>query len=227
MAKKTRLGCLHAHHSNIPYIDSIISPQTIEAVHFVEPGLLQRIGSDPTFDNQQAERQVRRQLDWMTGCNLDAILVTCTNYIATLPDEPLGIDIPIVKIDEPFFAYLLEQEAPHLLVFANPATVEGTVRRLHEFVARERRTPKIKVEVEVIPGIFDLFMAGQTGAYTAAVAAALRDLVQAGQYRSLSVGQLSMVDAARRVTAETGAQVGDPLSPLLAHLNQALEPATA
>lgn len=225
MERKTRLGCLHAHYSNIQYIESIIPHEAIEAVHFVEPGLLQRIGSDPTFDLTQAEVQVRRQLDWMAGCNLDAMLITCTNYIATLPDEPLGIDIPIVKIDEPFFGYLLEQEAPHLLIFANPATVEGTVRRLHEFGDRAGRIRQ--VDIEVIPGIFDLFMAGQTEAYTAAVAAALRELIQAGQYRSLSVGQLSMVDAARRVTAETGVQVGDPLLPLLSHLGDVLTPATA
>jgi hypothetical protein len=224
MASKIRLGCLHAHHSNIPYIDGIISPETVEAIHFVEPGLLQRIGSDPSFDNAQAEQQVRRQLDWMAGCNLDAILVTCTNYIATLPDEPLGLNIPIVKIDEPFFAYLLEQEAPHLLVFANPATVEGTMRRLQAFAARAGRTPEI--EVEVIPGIFALFMAGKTAEYTDAVAARLRELAQSGAYRSLSVGQLSMVDSARRVAAETGAPIGDPLQPLLAHLDEKLTTAT-
>jgi hypothetical protein len=224
MTKKIRLGCLHAHHSNIPYIDGIIAPQEIEAVHFVEPGLLQRIGSDPSFDNAQAEQQVRRQLGWMAGCDLDAILVTCTNYIATLPDDPLGLDIPIIKIDEPFFTYLLEQEPPHLLVFANPATVEGTMRRLREYATRAGRTPEI--EVEVIPGIFDLFMAGQTAEYTAAVAKRLRDLAWSGAYRSLSVGQLSMVDSARRVAAETGAPIGDPLQPLLAHLDEKLTTAT-
>jgi hypothetical protein len=224
MAKKVRLGCLHAHHSNIPYIDGIISPEAIEAVHFVEPGLLQRIGSDPSFDIVQAEQQVRRQLDWMAGCSLDAILITCTNYIATLPDEPLGLNIPIVKIDEPFFAYLLEQEAPHLLVFANPATVEGTMRRLHEFATRMGRTPEI--EAEVIPGIFDLFMAGKTAKYTDAVAKRLRELAHSGAYRSLSVGQLPMVDSARRA-AETSAPIGDPLQPLLAHLNETLTPAPA
>jgi hypothetical protein len=223
MAKKTRLGCLHAHHSNIAYIDGIISPDAIEAVHFVEPGLLQRIGSDPGFTGEQAERQVRRQLDWMAGCQLDAILVTCTNYIATLPEEPLGLRIPVIKIDEPFFAYLLEQESPHLLLFSNPATVEGTVRRFHAFASKEQQIPSI--DVEVIPDTFDLFMAGRTAEYTAAVAGRLLELTRAGDYRSLSVGQLSMVDSAKRVAAETGSPIGDPLQPLLAHLSERLDPA--
>ena len=126
---KTRLGCLHMHHSNIPYIDGIVAPDRVELLHFVDPGLMRRIGSDPNFSTDQAEQQVRRQLAWMADCGLDAILITCTNYIAMLPDEPLDMVIPLIKIDEPFFADLLRQPSPHLLLFTNPATVEGTMRR--------------------------------------------------------------------------------------------------
>ena len=48
-AVKTRLGCLHMHHSNIPYIDGIVAPDRVELLHFVDPGLMRRIGSDPNF----------------------------------------------------------------------------------------------------------------------------------------------------------------------------------
>jgi hypothetical protein len=79
----------------------------------------------------------------------------------------------------------------------------------------------------VIPGIFDLFMAGKTAKYTDAVAKRLRELAHSGAYRSLSVGQLPMVDSARHAAAETSAPIGDPLQPLLAHLNETLTPAPA
>ena len=148
-AVKTRLGCLHMHHSNIPYIDGIVSPERVELLHFVDPGLMRRIGSDPGFTSDQAEQQVRRQLAWMASCGLDAILITCTNYIAMLPDETLDLSIPVIKIDEPFFAYLIRQESPHLLLFTNPATVEGTMRRLQDYARQVGRQPDI--EVEVIP----------------------------------------------------------------------------
>ena len=69
-AAKTRLGCLHMHHSNIPYIDGIVAPDRVELLHFVDPGLMRRIGSDPDFTRDQAEAQVRRQLDWMASCGL-------------------------------------------------------------------------------------------------------------------------------------------------------------
>src|SRR5215217_6898365 len=124
-ATKTRLGCLHMHHSNIPYIDGIVAPDRVELLHFVDPGLMRRIGSDAGFPSDQAEAQVRRQLEWMAGCGLDAILITCTNYIAVLADEPLDLSIPVIKIDEPFFADLLQQPSPHLLLFTNPATVRS------------------------------------------------------------------------------------------------------
>jgi len=218
--ERVRLGCLHMHHSNIGYIDSIVAPDRVEVVHFVEPGLMRRIGSAGGISEVQAGEQVRRQLDWMASCGLDAILITCTNYIAMLPDEPLDLPLPIIKIDEPFFAYLLEQPSPHLLLFTNEATVAGTVRRFHDIASRAGRDPDIAVEV--IDGTFELVLAGKTEEYAAAVAARLRDVARSGQYQAISVGQLSMAESARRVTAETGVPIGNPLDSLRGHLATAL-----
>lgn len=220
MTEKTRLGCLHMHHSNIAYIDSIVAPEQAEVVHFVEPGLMRRIGSADGLDPADARAQVQRQLDWMTSCDLDAILITCTNYIATLPDEPLDLPLPVIKIDEPFFSSLLARESPQLLLFTNPATVAGTMRRLREFAAQAGREPDI--DVEVIEGTFELVMAGKTEEYTEVVSQRLRELVADGRYRAISVGQLSMADAARRVAEETGTPIGNPLDSLEDHLNRTL-----
>jgi hypothetical protein len=220
-AAKFRLGCLHMHHSNIAYIDGIVAPDRVEVLHFVDPSLMRRIGSDPSFTRDQAEAQVRRQLDWMTSCGLDAILITCTNYIAMLADEPLDLMIPVIKIDEPFFADLLQQPLPHLLLFTNPATVEGTMRRFHDYADRAGHQPQ--VETEVMPGTFELVMAGKTEEYAAAVAGQLRDLVQSGRYEAISVGQLSMAELALRVTAETQVPIVNPLDSLRLHLAHELE----
>ena len=215
-ATKSRLGCLHMHHSNIPYIDGIVAPQDVELLHFVDPGLMRRIGSDAGFSSDQAEAQVRRQLEWMAGCGLDAILITCTNYIAVLADELLDLSIPVIKIDEPFFADLLQQPSPHLLLFTNPATIEGTMRRFHDYAQRAGHQPS--VEIDVMSGAFDLVMAGKTEEYAAAVADQLRELVRSGRYEAISVGQLSMAESALRITAETGVPIGNPLDSLRLHL---------
>lgn len=220
MSRKPRLGCLHAHHSNIGYIEDIIPQDSIEAVHFVEPGLLRRIGSDAGFSLEDASGQVRKQLDWITACGVDALLITCTNYIAAMPDEPAESDIPIIKIDEPFFAYLIQQPPRRLLLFSNPDTVAGTMQRLRDYgVVRGEQS---EIEVEVIPNTFNLFLTGQTEAYNRAVAERLRELVRLNRFASLSVGQLSMVSAAQRVANETGHPIGDPLQPLSAHLDTIL-----
>ncbi len=207
-----RLGCLHAHHSNIQYIDGILDADRVEPVHFVDPGLMRRIASDPMFTVDKAREQVRRQLAWMATGGLDAILITCTNYIAALPDEPIDLPIPIVKLDEPFFAYLCGQEAPQLLLFTNPATVEGTMQRLHRYA--EREGCRLTVEAEVVEHTFDLVMAGRTADYASAVSEHLCAVVRSGRYRSISVAQLSMVEAARRAGATTGVQIGHSLDPL-------------
>ena len=220
MSAKPRLGCLHAHHSNIGYIEDIIPHHALEAVHFVEPGLLQRIGSDPSFSLEDAAEQVRKQLTWMSACGVDALLITCTNYIAAMPDEATAPDLPVIKIDEPFFAYLLQQPPRHLLLFSNPDTVEGTMQRFQEYAGARGLQPEI--EVEIIPNSFQLFVTGQTETYNRAVAERLRELLRLDRYTSLSVGQLSMVDAARRVTEETGQPIGEPLRPLRAHLEAIL-----
>jgi hypothetical protein len=204
------------HHSNIPYIDSIVAPEDIELLHFVDPGLMRRIGSDAGFSNTKAGQQVRRQLDWMAGCGLDVILITCTNYIAMLPDEPLDLTIPVIKIDEPFFADLLHQPSPHLLLFTNPATVEGTMRRFHDFALRAGHQPTI--ETDVMPDAFELVMAGKPEEYAAAVTDQLHELVRSGRYEAISVGQLSMAASALRVAAETGVPIGNPLDSLRLHL---------
>ena len=220
MSAKPRLGCLHAHHSNIGYIEDIIPHHALEAVHFVEPGLLQRIGSDPSFSLEDAAEQVRKQLTWMSACGVDALLITCTNYIAAMPDEATAPDLPVIKIDEPFFAYLLQQPPRHLRLFSNPDTVEGTMQRFQEYAGARGLQPEI--EVEIIPNSFQLFVTGQTETYNRAVAERLRELLRLDRYTSLSVGQLSMVDAARRVTEETGQPIGEPLRPLRAHLEAIL-----
>ncbi len=218
--RKPRLGCLHMHHSNIPYVDSILSPDQVEIVHFVEPGLMRRIGSEEGISSDEAQAQVRRQVSWMASCGFDAILITCTNYIATLPDEPSDLPMPVLKIDEPFFDALLEWDAPHLVLFTNPATVEGTMRRFREHAARAGRSPNI--DVAVIEGTFDLVMAGKTAEYAEAVAGRLREIVASGRYGAISVGQLSMAESAQRVTAETGHPIGNPLDSLKGSLRRAL-----
>lgn len=101
-----KLGCLHAHHSNIEYIEQAFqSEEDLELLHFVDPGVLQHVskGSDGVA------YKVKEQIEWIISCDVDAMLITCTNYIALLENEAVfNASIPIIKIDEPFLkAYVM------------------------------------------------------------------------------------------------------------------------
>jgi hypothetical protein len=78
------------------------------------------------------------------------------------------------------------------------------------------------IQVEIIPGTFELVMAGRTEEYATVVSERLRELARSGDYAAIAVGQLSMADAARRVAAETGVAIGNPLDSLSDHLAAAI-----
>ena len=101
-----RLGCLHAHYSNIEYIENAFAPYNIELIHFVDPGLMNQVTKNKNFRESEAQRKVIEQIEWIAQCQVDAILITCTNYIALLQEDQLSITVPIIKIDEPFFDYI-------------------------------------------------------------------------------------------------------------------------
>ena len=79
---KKKIGCLHAHYTNIEYIETAFSKFDIEWLHFVDPGLMHRVSTDENFNNSDAQKKVKQQVEWIAECKVDAILITCTNYIA-------------------------------------------------------------------------------------------------------------------------------------------------
>ncbi|RKP51635.1 hypothetical protein D7Z26_17830 [Cohnella endophytica] len=220
---KPIIGCLHAHYSNIGYIEQALSASEVELIHYVDPGLLSLFGSDSSFTVQDAESKVIQQLEWIAKGSVDAILITCTNYVALLREERLSFNLPIIKIDEPFFGELCRNEKPQILLFTNPATVEGTMARLRNYA--ESIGQRLEMEARVIPHTFELIMQGKKERYMEVLTEYIRETIQAeGGNRRLSVAQLSMVDAARKAGQESGGtfSIGDPLEPLAAYVEKKL-----
>lgn len=160
---RKRLGCLHAHYSNIGYIDEAFSAYDIELIHFTDPGLMHRVTSDEKFQEADAQNRVNEQIEWIAQCDVDAILITCTNYIAVLKEDQLSISVPIIKIDEPFFAFISNIEQPQKILFTNPATIQGTIDRLKQYADYHQKS--LDLEVAVIGNSFDLIMRGLKGKY--------------------------------------------------------------
>jgi hypothetical protein len=202
---KKRIGCLHAHYSNINFIETALSSYDVELSHFVDPGLMQRVTTDHSFNESDAEMKVKEQVEWIAKCGVDAILITCTNYIALLNKDQLNIDnMPIILIDEPFFEAICEIQQPHMIVFTNPATVSGTMTRLQQFA----KVP-LDIEAVVIENTFELVMSGRTKEYKQAVSSFLKKQIEDGE-KVISVAQLSMAAAAE----ETSPAIIHPLNTL-------------
>lgn len=216
---RKRLGCLHAHYSYIEYIENVLAPYNIELVHFVDPGLMNRLTSDQNFNEVDAQQKVKEQMEWIAQSNIDAILITCTNYIAILQEDHLSISVPIYKLDEPFFDFICNIQQPHTLLFTNAATVEGTMERLRLFADTYQKS--LNIEVVVLNNMFDLIMQGRKKEYDQEVARMLEQLIYEGKI--ISVAQLSMVDAAQLVEAKTGRSITNPLKTFVSTIVKELD----
>ena len=210
-----KLACLHAHYSNISYIEQSLSKDNLELVHFVDPGLMDRLTNDKSFQKLDAQKKVKDQLEWIANSNVDAILITCTNYIALLNEDELSISIPIIKIDEPFFEAICNIETPQAIVFSNPATVEGTMTRLNQYAKSNAKT--IDVEVFIVENSFDLFMNGLQEEYNQAIAAYLNKMLME-EDKVISVAQLSMVHASQQVERTSLKKIINPLQTLSSYM---------
>ncbi|PHD55875.1 hypothetical protein [Bacillus wiedmannii] len=215
MELRKRLGCLHAHYSNIEYIENAFSLFNIELIHFVDPALMYRVTLNDNFQESDAQFKVKEQIEWIAQCNVDAILITCTNYIAILQEDQLSISVPIIKIDEPFFDYLCNIQQPQTILFTNPATVEGTVERLKHHANNHQKS--LDLEVIVINSTFELIMQGLKEEYDQEIAKFLNQIIKDTK-KVISVAQLSMVDASQQVEYKTSKTIINPLITLVSYI---------
>lgn len=213
---KKKLGCLHAHHSNIEYIElAFQNIEKVELIHFVDPGLIQQVSKG----TEGLAFKVKEQLKWMESCNIDVILITCTNYIALLEEEQLELSIPIIKLDVPFFEAICGEKRPQTILFTNPETVEGTMSRLQQYAMLHEKS--INTKVKVIDNTFELIIQGKKDVYNNAIIQALHDV--AGEQQHISVAQLSMVEAARQFEKESALKIIHPLKSLVKYVMRFIE----
>ncbi|MCK1993510.1 hypothetical protein GW626_10480 [Peribacillus muralis] len=218
MFMRKKIGCLHAHYSNVEYIEKAFSKFEIDWLHFVDPGLMYRMASEKTFTFSDAQKRVKDQVEWIAASKVDVILITCTNYIALLNEKQLSLSTPIIKIDEPYFEQICQLQQPQVMLFTNPATVEGTVKRLHEYA---RNHGGVDVEIIIIDHAFELIMQGLSDKYNQEIMNCLQQLTN--EKRPISVAQLSMVNAAMSYEHQTGNVIVNPLQALVDFMASRLE----
>ncbi|WJH32339.1 hypothetical protein N6H14_18205 [Paenibacillus sp. CC-CFT747] len=213
MTERT-IACLHAHHSNIAYFDSLPKESGLSFVHFTEPGLSRRLAGDAGFTEAQASARLAEMVRWIASCRLEAVLVTCTQYCALLP-EVLQAAVPVYRLDRLFFAGLCSIEGPQRIVFTNPAGVEPGMAELNRYAESADLT--LEAEPLLIPDSFELVMSGRQEEYRRLVTSFLERNASSSD-RPLSVFQLSMTEAAEQAERTTGRRIGHPMREVAAFL---------
>jgi aspartate/glutamate racemase len=214
-----KLGCFHAHHSNIEHIEKALGNYNIKLIHFVDPGFDGRKG-ESNFTSELVHKKIKDMLNWIAGSGVDGILVTCTFFTAHFQEKELECPVPIMKIDTPLFLDICEREGLQTLAFTNPDTVEGTMNQLFEFARRGKK--KIKVIPYLVDNAFNLIMTGEQENYRALVEEKLEDYVEEHIDKTLSVAQLSMASLAENVEGKTGVFIGSPLKSLGRYVEEVL-----
>ncbi|MVO97992.1 hypothetical protein [Paenibacillus lutrae] len=213
-----RIGCFHAHYSNIEYIDKALSSFNVELVHFVDPGL-DRIKQDADFSEELIQDKIKAALDWISRCHVDAILITCTFFTSNLP-ESLPYGIPVIKIDDPLFHKMCQLDRPTTLVFTNPDTVEGTMRQLTAYA--DKAGKEISVNPVLLENTFPLLMQGKKNDYIDTVARGLTHMLEENPRQLVFTAQLSMVPAAQRASKDQDFFIGNHLDSLSSYLKEVL-----
>jgi hypothetical protein len=213
-----KIGCYHAHYSNIEHIEQAFSAYDVELIHFVDPGL-DRMKQDSDFNDGMVRKKVEETIEWISKCHVDAILVTCTFFTAALQEDD-RLSIPVIKIDSALFQSICQSSQPVVMVFTNPNTVQGTTDQFNRYALSKGKD--IVIEAHVIEGVFDLIMQGKKEEYILAVSKGLQEIAMQNPHKRVFAAQLSMVPAAQIAEKESGIQIGHQLNDLVRYMNEVI-----
>lgn len=214
-----RIGCFHAHYSNIEHIEKALNPYDVELVHFVDPGL-DRMKLDADFTIDIVEKKIVETLDWISKSHVDAILMTCTFFTAAFHEEVHRYPIPVIKIDEPLFEDICQLEQPVLVAFTNPNTVQGTMNQLYGYASKKGR--EVDAEPFLMENTFELIMQGKKTAYINLVSKGLIQMTEENPMKRVVAAQLSMVPGAEIAEEQTSISVGNHLKSLASYMEDRL-----
>ncbi|CAN7271787.1 hypothetical protein LJR153_001283 [Paenibacillus sp. LjRoot153] len=215
----TRIGCFHAHYSNIEHIENALRSLNVELIHYVDPGL-DRIKLDADFTTEMAQKKVLDTLNWIAKSHVDAILMTCTFFTAIYDEDIHRFPIPIIKIDDPLFEEICQLDQPTIVAFTNPSTVQGTMSQLAAYATKKGKA--LEAAPALLENTFDLIMQGKKSEYIQAVSLGLKQIIEENPTKRVVAAQLSMVPAAQAAEMQTKRPVGNQLVSLATYLKEVL-----
>jgi len=158
-------------------------------VHRVDPEALEVARQDGTAEGVRAV--VAAHLAALRGDGCGIVLCTCST-LGRIAEELAGDGLKVIRIDRPMLRRAVTRGPRIGVLVALTSTVEPTTRLLAEEAAEAGAN--ITVEVSVVEGAWESFLAGDAEAYHASIAKAARAL--AGRCDVVVLAQASMEPAA-------------------------------
>ncbi|UQX04059.1 aspartate/glutamate racemase family protein [Streptomyces sp. RerS4] len=181
------LTLLHTSPVHVPVFEALRDRDHPGAVlrHLVAPELLERART-------RGPESVADDLLGLLADTGGPVLVTCSTLGSVAESLAPAVGSPVLRVDRPMAAEAV-RAGPRIVVLA---TVESTLAPTGELLAEEAAGRPVAVRARVVPGAWELFEAGDTAGYLAAVARAADAVTEADV---VVLAQASMADAAALV----------------------------
>ncbi|UQA97607.1 aspartate/glutamate racemase family protein [Streptomyces halobius] len=192
------LALLHTSPAHAPVFDALRDEDSpgLALRHLVHPQLLDRAREQGP---QTVAEEVARVLAGAARDGARAVLCTCSTigWVAESAESALGL--PVLRVDRPMAAAAVAA-GPRIAVLA---ALESTLGPTADLIAEEagRAGRRVSVRTVLVPGAWQLFEAGDTAGYGAAVAAVARTVRDTD---AIVLAQASMAPAAERMGADRG-----------------------
>ncbi|OIN53887.1 aspartate/glutamate racemase family protein [Pseudomonas costantinii] len=191
-----RIACLHTAHSNISVFDAAakalgVGPDVLH--HEVRPDLLAAA--------EQAGRLTAEIADATASAlttlaqHADAVVLTCSTLGPTVENVAKNTRVPILRTDEALAIAATQAGGKIVVLCAVQTTLESTARLFYQAAKHSHAT----VDVQLVPGAWALFKAGDIDGYLTRIASAA-DRAYGEGASVVALAQASMCAAALRVT---------------------------
>lgn len=189
-----QIACLHTSHSNIEVFNETLRDLGLQDVilrHSVRPDLLAAVEKADGVLTQQITTDTLAALHALTG-QADAVLLACSTLAPLVAEAQKRILVPITRPDEALAEEAFRQGGKIVVLYALDATRLST-EALFSGVAKKYRA---KFELRHLPGVWDLFKAGDNNSYLAEVSRAA-DAAYGEGATVVALAQASMAPAAK------------------------------
>jgi hypothetical protein len=184
-----RIACLHTADSNIAVFDKAAAPRALLLAHRVRADLLAEAMAAGGLNDEIAARTAEA-LRELAG-EADAVLLTCSTLGPVAETVAALAAVPVLRVDAAL-ARQAVRDGGHVVVLCAVETTLGPTGMLFEKAAKETGAA---IDLRLVPGAWDAFLAGDTPRYLAMIAAAA-DEVYADGCRTVALAQASMAGAA-------------------------------